>query len=153
MGDAINVMRTIKSQNVSSLEAGKDQTLGTEDLRRIDPYWRAANYLSVGQIYLHDNPLLREPLTMAHAKPLVVSHRGKTPGQNFIYAHLNRSIKNHDLDIHLVQDVVDRVPGLGSKGASLKQHMRDKLIEHKQYIDQHGGDPPETRNWKWGEST
>jgi xylulose-5-phosphate/fructose-6-phosphate phosphoketolase len=62
-------------------------------------YWRAANYLSVGQIYLYDNPLLREPLTMAHVKPLVVGHWGTTPGQNFIYVHLNRVIKKHDLDM------------------------------------------------------
>ncbi len=72
---------------------------GTDELRLIDAYWRAANYLSVGQIYLYDNPLLREPLTLAHVKPLVVSHWGTTPGQNFIYAHLNRVIKKHDLDM------------------------------------------------------
>ena len=65
----------------------------------MDAYWRAANYLSVGQIYLYDNPLLREPLTLAHVKPLVVGHWGTTPGQNFIYVHLNRVIKKHDLDM------------------------------------------------------
>jgi xylulose-5-phosphate/fructose-6-phosphate phosphoketolase len=68
--------------------------VGSEDeLIRIDAYWRAANYLSVGQIYLYDNPMLREPLTLAHVKPLVVGHWGTTPGQNFIYVHLNRVIK------------------------------------------------------------
>jgi xylulose-5-phosphate/fructose-6-phosphate phosphoketolase len=65
----------------------------------MDAYWRAANYLSVGQIYLYDNPMLREPLTLAHIKPLVVGHWGTTPGQNFIYVHLNRIIKKHDLDM------------------------------------------------------
>jgi xylulose-5-phosphate/fructose-6-phosphate phosphoketolase len=73
--------------------------LTDEETRLINAYWRAANYLSVGQIYLYENPLLREALTLAHVKPLVVSHWGTTPGQNFIYAHLNRAIKAYDLDM------------------------------------------------------
>jgi xylulose-5-phosphate/fructose-6-phosphate phosphoketolase len=73
--------------------------LADEDVRMIDAYWRAANYLSVGQLYLWDNPLLRKPLELAHVKPLVVGHWGTTPGQNFIYAHLNRVIKAYDLDM------------------------------------------------------
>jgi xylulose-5-phosphate/fructose-6-phosphate phosphoketolase len=73
-----------------------------DELRRIDAYWRAANYLSVGQIYLYDNPMLREPLTLAHVKPLVVGHWGTTPGQNFIYVHLNRVIKKFDLDMFYI---------------------------------------------------
>ena len=78
-------------------------TMGLQDeLRRMDAYWRAANYLSVGQIYLYDNPLLREPLTLAHVKPLVVGHWGTTPGQNFIYVHLNRVIKKFDLDMFYI---------------------------------------------------
>jgi xylulose-5-phosphate/fructose-6-phosphate phosphoketolase len=68
-------------------------------LRLLDAYWRAANYLSVGQMYLYDNPLLREPLTLAHIKTLLLGHWGTTPGQNFIYTHLNRVIKAHDLDM------------------------------------------------------
>ena len=72
------------------------------ELHLIDAYWRAANYLSVGQIYLYDNPLLREPLTLAHVKPLVVGHWGTTPGQNFIYVHLNRIIKAYDLDMFYI---------------------------------------------------
>jgi len=67
-------------------------------LSRIDAYWRAANYLSVGQIYLLDNPLLREPLQPKHIKARLLGHWGTTPGQNFIYAHLNRVIKDYDLD-------------------------------------------------------
>ena len=80
----------------------QQSVLGSEELRLIDAYWRASNYLSVGQIYLYDNPLLREPLTLAHVKPLVVGHWGTTPGQNFSYVHLNRIIKKYDLDMFYV---------------------------------------------------
>ncbi len=80
----------------------KTHTLAPDLLRKMDAYWRAANYLSVGQIYLYANPLLREPLTLAHVKPLVVGHWGTTPGQNFIYTHLNRVIKKYDLDMFYV---------------------------------------------------
>jgi xylulose-5-phosphate/fructose-6-phosphate phosphoketolase len=75
------------------------QTLTDEELRAIDAYWRAANYLSVGQIYLYDNPLLKEPLRAGHVKPRLLGHWGTTPGQNFIYAHLNRVIRKHGLDM------------------------------------------------------
>jgi xylulose-5-phosphate/fructose-6-phosphate phosphoketolase len=68
-------------------------------LARMDAYWRAANYLSVGQIYLYDNPLLREPLKLEHVKPRLLGHWGTTPGQNFIYVHLNRIIRRDDLDM------------------------------------------------------
>ena len=74
-------------------------TLDAELARKMDAYWRAANYLSVGQIYLCDNPLLREPLTLAHVKHMLLGHWGTTPGQNFIYTHLNRVIKKYDLDM------------------------------------------------------
>lgn len=73
--------------------------LTPEELRLIDAYWRACNYLSVGQLYLRDNPLLKEPLQMKHIKPNVVGHWGTAPGQNFIYAHLNRVIKQQDLNM------------------------------------------------------
>ena len=78
------------------------ETLGADELRKMNAYWRAANYLSVGQIYLYDNPLLKEPLKLSHVKPLVVGHWGTTPGQNFIYVHLNRVIKKYDLDMFYV---------------------------------------------------
>ena len=68
-------------------------------LHRLDAYWRAANYLSVGQIYLYDNPLLRRPLELSDIKKMLLGHWGTTPGQNFIYAHLNRVIKAHELDM------------------------------------------------------
>ena len=77
-------------------------TLTPELLHRMNAYWRAANYLSVGQIYLYDNPLLKETLTLAHVKPLVVGHWGTTPGQNFIYVHLNRVIKHYELDMFYI---------------------------------------------------
>jgi xylulose-5-phosphate/fructose-6-phosphate phosphoketolase len=76
------------------------KTVAAEDLlRRMDAYWRAANYLSVGQIYLRDNPLLRMPLAIEHVKPMLLGHWGTTPGQNFIYVHLNRIIQQHDLNM------------------------------------------------------
>jgi xylulose-5-phosphate/fructose-6-phosphate phosphoketolase len=74
-------------------------TLSPDMLRKIDAYWRAANYLSVGQIYLYDNPLLRRPLEKSDIKHMVLGHWGTTPGQNFIYAHLNRVIRQYDLNM------------------------------------------------------
>jgi len=73
--------------------------LSPEEIRKVDAYWRAANYLSVGQIYLLDNPLLQEPLRPEHVKPRLLGHWGTTPGLNFIYAHLNRLINEHRLDM------------------------------------------------------
>ena len=81
-----------------SKEAAKNP-LDAEALQQIDAYWRAANYLSVGQIYLLDNPLLREPLKKEHVKPRLLGHWGTTPGLNFIYAHCNRVIKAHALNM------------------------------------------------------
>src|SRR6266498_2513496 len=77
----------------------KTNTLTPELLHKMDAYWRAANYLSVGQIYLYDNPLLKRPLALAHVKHMLLGHWGTTPGQNFIYVHLNRVIKKYDLDM------------------------------------------------------
>ena len=74
-------------------------TLESDLLKRIDAYWRAANYLSVGQIYLYDNPLLKRPLELEDVKHMLLGHWGTTPGQNFIYVHLNRVIKKYDLDM------------------------------------------------------
>jgi xylulose-5-phosphate/fructose-6-phosphate phosphoketolase len=71
----------------------------TTELELLDRYWRAANYLSVGQIYLLDNPLLKEPLNLGHIKPRLLGHWGTTPGLNFIYAHLNRAIRASDLNV------------------------------------------------------
>ena len=75
------------------------ELLSREQLQKMDAYWRAANYLSVGQIYLYDNPLLREPLTLEHIKPRLLGHWGTTPGLNFIYVHLNRLIVERELNM------------------------------------------------------
>jgi xylulose-5-phosphate/fructose-6-phosphate phosphoketolase len=81
-------------------------------MKALDAWWRAANYLSIGQIYLLDNPLLKEPLAAAHVKPRLLGHWGTTPGLNFIYAHLNRAIREHDLDMIYVMG-----PGHGGPAA------------------------------------
>jgi xylulose-5-phosphate/fructose-6-phosphate phosphoketolase len=86
--------------------------LDPEELARIDAYWRAANYLSVGQIYLLDNPLLREPLRLEHVKPRLLGHWGTTPGLNLIYAHMNRVIRREDLDAIYVTGPGHGGPGL-----------------------------------------
>jgi xylulose-5-phosphate/fructose-6-phosphate phosphoketolase len=88
------------------------QPLAPDLLRKMDAYWRAANYLSVGQIYLLDNPLLREPLQHKHVKPRLLGHWGTTPGLNFLYVHLNRAIKDHDLDVLYVTGPGHGGPGL-----------------------------------------
>ena len=82
--------------------ASKPKSLSKAESALIDAYWRAANYLSVGQIYLFDNPLLRETLKEEHIKPRLLGHWGTTPGLNFIYAHLNRLIKKLDLDMRVM---------------------------------------------------
>ena len=87
---------------MTAMDTVRTGPLSPELLRRMDAYWRAANYLSVGQIYLYDNPLLKRPLELSDVKPLVVGHWGTTPGQNFIYVHLNRVIKKFDLDMFYV---------------------------------------------------
>ncbi len=75
------------------------KTLSQEQVKLMNAYWRAANYLSVGQIYLLDNPLLKEPLKAKHIKPRLLGHWGTTPGLNFIYVHLNRQITEQDLNM------------------------------------------------------
>ena len=86
------------------------KTLNPELLRKLHAYWRATNYLSVGQIYLYDNPLLKKPLTLAHIKPRLLGHWGTTPGLNFVYVHLNRIIKKYDLNVMYItgQATVDQ---------------------------------------------
>src|SRR5882762_6511749 len=88
------------------------QTLQPRQLEKIDAYWRAANYLSVGQIYLLDNPLLRRPLKREHIKPRLLGHWGTTTGLNLIYAHLNRCIKERDLNMIYITGPCHGCPGL-----------------------------------------
>jgi xylulose-5-phosphate/fructose-6-phosphate phosphoketolase len=98
--------------------------LSAEELRRIDAYWRAANYLSVGQIYLLSNPLLREPLRLEHIKPRLLGHWGTTPGLNFVYAHLNRLIRRHDSDVLFIAG-----PGHGGPGLVANTYLEGTYTE------------------------
>src|ERR1700757_287256 len=90
-------MTPVGSAEPVSLPISK-QPLSPEELRKMNAYWRAANYLSVGQIYLYGNPLLRQPLKLEHVKPRLLGHWGTTPGLNFVYVHVNRLINTHDLN-------------------------------------------------------
>src|SRR5436305_14694770 len=94
---------------------GAEAPLSTDELRKLDAYWRASNYLSVGQIYLLDNPLLREALKREHIKPRLLGHWGTSPGLNMLCVHLNRVIKRDDLDVIYVI-------GPGHGGPSLVGH-------------------------------
>ncbi|MBY0460506.1 MAG: phosphoketolase family protein, partial [Gemmataceae bacterium] len=98
-------------------------------LHRMDAYWRAANYLSVGQIYLLDNPLLREPLRREHLKPRLLGHWGTTPGLNFVYVHLNRVIREHALDVLYVCG-----PGHGGPGLVANVYLEGTYTEHYPHI-------------------
>jgi xylulose-5-phosphate/fructose-6-phosphate phosphoketolase len=103
--------------------------LSQSELELIDAYWRAANYLSVGQIYLLDNPLLREPLEPEHIKPRLLGHFGTTPGLNFVYAHLNRAIKARDLSMIYVTG-----PGHGGPGLVANAYLEGTYSERYQHI-------------------
>jgi xylulose-5-phosphate/fructose-6-phosphate phosphoketolase len=98
--------------------------LSPELLQKIHAYWRAANYLSVGQIYLYDNPLLTRPLTLEHIKPRLLGHWGTTPGLNFIYVHLNRLIKDHDLNMIYITG-----PGHGGPGLVANTYLEGTYSE------------------------
>ncbi len=100
------------------------KTLAEQELKKMDKYWRAANYLSVGQIYLLDNPLLKEPLKIEHIKPRLLGHWGTTPGLNFIYVHLNRIIKIHDLNIIYICG-----PGHGGPGIVANTYLESTYSE------------------------
>lgn len=102
----------------------KTKALDPELLLKIDAWWRAANYLSIGQIYLYGNPLLREPLTLAHIKPRLLGHWGTTPGLNFVYAHLNRVIKEHDLNVINITG-----PGHGGPGIVANAYLEGTYSE------------------------
>ena len=100
------------------------RSVSSELLNKMDAYWRAANYLSVGQIYLYDNPLLKKPLTRAHIKPRLLGHWGTTPGLNFIYVHLNRIITQHDLNMIYIAG-----PGHGGPGLVANTYLEGTYSE------------------------
>ncbi|HEV7801091.1 MAG TPA: phosphoketolase family protein, partial [Burkholderiales bacterium] len=110
----------IEPANIELAQAG----LSPDLLRKIDAYWRAANYLSVGQIYLYDNPLLKEPLKLQHVKPRLLGHWGTTPGLNFVYVHLNRLIRQYDLNMIYVTG-----PGHGGPGVVANTYLEGTYSE------------------------
>ena len=107
------------------------QPLSEEELHKMHAYWRAANYLSVGQIYLYANPLLQEPLKIEDIKPRLLGHWGTTPGLNFIYVHFNRLIKKHDLNVIYVTG-----PGHGGPGLVANTYLEGTYTEHYPHISQ-----------------
>jgi xylulose-5-phosphate/fructose-6-phosphate phosphoketolase len=110
-------------------ETAVETKLAPDDLRLLDAYWRAANYLSVGQIYLLDNPLLRESLRPEHVKPRLLGHFGTTPGLNLIYVHLNRAIKRRDLNAIYVTG-----PGHGGPGLVANAYLEGTYTETYPHI-------------------
>src|SRR6266853_6614826 len=104
--------------------------LTQEELDRMNSYWRAANYLSVGQIYLRDNPLLEGPLRLEHIKPRLLGHWGTTTGLNFLYVHLNRLIKDNDLNMIYVIG-----PGHGGPGLVAHSYLEGSYTEYYPAIE------------------
>jgi hypothetical protein len=124
-GYAANTRRGHDStMNAVTSPPAATRPLPDDELRRIDAWWRAANYLSVGQIYLLDNPLLREPLAAEHVKPRLLGHWGTTPGLNFIYAHMNRVIRRDDLDAIYIAG-----PGHGGPGLVANAYLEGTYTE------------------------
>jgi xylulose-5-phosphate/fructose-6-phosphate phosphoketolase len=117
----IPALRDVSAQSESGATR---RSLTRDELTRIDAYWRAANYVSVGQIYLLDNPLLREPLRIEHIKPRLLGHWGTTPGLNFIYVHMNRAIKRDDLDAIFIAG-----PGHGGPGVVANTYLEGTYSE------------------------
>ena len=113
-----------RSQSPTASEPSTAQPLTAEELRKLDAYWRAANYLSVGQIYLYANPLLREPLKIEHVKPRLLGHFGTTPGLNFVYVHFNRLIKKYDLNVIYIAG-----PGHGGPGLVANTYLEGTYSE------------------------
>src|SRR3569832_1634702 len=100
------------------------KTLSPDLLNRMDAYWSEANYLSVGQIYLYDNPLLKRPLAMGDVKRMLLGHWGTPPGQNFIYTHLNRLIKKYDLNMIYISG-----PGHGAPAVLSNAYLEGRYSE------------------------
>jgi xylulose-5-phosphate/fructose-6-phosphate phosphoketolase len=124
------IVRLESGSATGNVKQGTKQ-LSSEEVRLINAYWRAANYLSVGQIYLFDNPLLREPLKREHIKPRLLGHWGTTPGLNFIYVHLNRVLKLRDLNVIYVTG-----PGHGGPGLVANTYLEGTYTEFYPNITQ-----------------
>jgi xylulose-5-phosphate/fructose-6-phosphate phosphoketolase len=120
----VNTLHSVRITN-------SNNPLSSEEQRKMDAYWRAANYLSVGQIYLYANPLLREPLKIEHVKPRLLGHWGTTPGLNFIYVHFNRLIKNLDLNVIYIAG-----PGHGGPGLVANTYLEGSYTEFYPNITQ-----------------
>src|SRR5208337_2512832 len=127
----ITAMTEVKQKTGTGSEASAAAPLSAEKLRKMHTYWRAANYLSVGQIYLMDNPLLKERLELKHVKPRLLGHWGTTPGQNFLYVHLNRVIKLYDLNMLYISG-----PGHGGPGLVANAYLEGTYSEVYRNIGQ-----------------
>jgi xylulose-5-phosphate/fructose-6-phosphate phosphoketolase len=142
--------------------------LTDEQLDDINAYWRAANYLTVGQIYLKDNPLLREPLQPDHIKPRLLGHWGTSPGLSLIYAHMNRAIRERNINaiflagpghggpavvanVYLEGTYSEIYPSITSDVAGMRALFEcgDILKKHTAYVREHLEDMPEIRDWVW----
>src|SRR6185437_13232178 len=126
--------RGVPAMNPVELESPpkvSTRPLAKDELDKLNAYWRAANYLSVGQIYLYENPLLREPLKLEHIKPRLLGHWGTTPGLNFVYVHLNRLIRKYDLNAIYITG-----PGHGGPGVVANTYLEGTYSELYPHIQQ-----------------
>ena len=124
-------MATPSTAGASAKQQKAKQALSPDELRKVEAYWRAANFVSVGQIYLYANPLLHEPLSAKHIKPRLLGHWGTTPGLNFIYVHLNRLIKKYDLSVIYVAG-----PGHGGPALVANTYLEGTYSEIYRQIPQ-----------------
>src|SRR5205823_1604360 len=127
----LHPLRLTLGRNMKATNPRMTKPLSPQQLQRMDAYWRAANYLSVGQIYLYDNPLLKKPLKIEHVKPRLLGHWGTTPGLNFLYVHLNRVIKEHDLNAIFIAG-----PGHGGTAMVANTYLEGSYSEFYPNISQ-----------------
>src|SRR5467141_4667919 len=122
--EPLRLSRNEITRNEEPMRQTKKKPLSSDLLTKMHAFWRAANYLSVGQIYLYDNPLLKKPLMPAHIKPRLLGHWGTTPGLNFVYVHLNRVIKEYDLNVMYITG-----PGHGGPGLVANAYLEGTYSE------------------------
>src|SRR5579859_412784 len=127
MGNAVTTEQAISARQAET----KQTPLSADELKKMQAYWRAANYLSVGQIYLRDNPLLERPLAPADIKPRLLGHWGTTPGLNFIYVHLNRLIVQNDLNMMYIIG-----PGHGGPGIVANTYLEGSYTEIYPHVEE-----------------